>query len=81
MTGIKIIENNIQIITQCHCISVILTIFIKNNSLICDMRMKWMKDGEAKRFLSFNHGFSSPPTCVNFPDTSWNDVTIPESEG
>ena len=63
---------------------------MSNNPLICDKRIKWMKDGEEQRWLSmsyldyiplFIYSYYYPPTCENFPDTSWDEVLIPESEG
>ena len=48
-----------------------------NNPLICDERIKWMKDGQKQGWLwIFN-----PPSCENFPDTRWDEVSIPESDG
>ena len=49
-----------------------------NNPLICDERMKWLKEGEEQGWLQF---LGSPPTCENFPDMSWDKVSFPESDG
>ena len=37
-----------------------------------------MKDGEEQRWLSL---YGKDPTCENFPKTSWNEVSILESDG
>ena len=78
-------------VTNCYCISDRLYLQMSNNPLICDKRIKWMKDGEEQGwllsmshlnyFLLLRYPNYYPPTCENFPGTSWDDVLIPESEG
>ena len=55
-----------------------LTLGITVNPIVCDGRIEWMKDGEQHGWLSF---FIDPPACHNFPDISWENVSIPEFLG
>ena len=51
---------------------------ITSNPMVCDERIKWMKYAEHEQWLSFLPG---PPTCQNFPDTSWQNISLPDPQG
>ena len=48
-----------------YCISEVMTLFISNNLLNCDKRIRWMKVGEEEGWL-FLRGY--PPTCENLTE-------------
>ena len=60
-----------------HFISVEnLALFIYNNPLICDERIYWMKVGESQSWLRVVVG-----QCQNFPNSDWDDITLPQPAG
>ncbi len=50
-----------------------LHLFVDENPLQCDSRMQWIKDGAAAGWL-----FPSVGQCVNFPNSTWEEITLPQ---
>ena len=55
-----------------------LFLYVAPNPFICDRRMEWMTEGEEQGWLSL---FYFTPNCMNFPNRTWRNISLPDFDG